>query len=113
MKVLKKGRFTICNPDFTSVAECHAVEMRPMNDKIFIDTNLWVYLFSDEVDKRDSVCKLVRENFKLIYISSQVLGELFNILTKKGITDLEKAQRKKQGARQKKSFLCSRKKLGF
>jgi len=64
-----------------------------MTDRIFVDTNLWVYLFSDEVEKRRSVCELIRENFKNVYISSQVLGELFNVLTKKGITGLEKAQR--------------------
>jgi predicted nucleic acid-binding protein len=64
-----------------------------MTDRIFIDTNLWVYLFSDDIEKRRAVCELTRDNFKTIHVSSQVLGELFNILTKKNITGLEKAQK--------------------
>jgi predicted nucleic acid-binding protein len=64
-----------------------------MTDRIFIDTNLWVYLFSDDIEKRRAACELIRDNFKTIHVSSQVLGELFNVLTKKNITGLEKAQK--------------------
>lgn len=64
-----------------------------MTDRIFIDTNLWVYLFSDDIEKRRATCELIRDNFKTIHVSSQVLGELFNVLTKKNITGLEKAQK--------------------
>jgi predicted nucleic acid-binding protein len=64
-----------------------------MTDRIFIDTNLWVYLFSDDIEKRRAACELIRDNFKTIQVSSQVLGELFNVLTKKNITGLEKAQK--------------------
>ena len=64
-----------------------------MTDRIFIDTNLWVYLFSDDIEKRRAACELIRDNFKTIHVSSQVLGELFNVLTKKKITGLEKAQK--------------------
>lgn len=64
-----------------------------MNDKIFFDTNLWVYLFSEEDGKGRIVSNMIKDNFKNIHISSQVLGELFNVLTKKKITDLEKAQK--------------------
>lgn len=64
-----------------------------MTDRIFIDTNLWVYLFSDDIEKRRAICELIRDNFKTIHVSSQVLGELFNVLTKKNITGLEKAQK--------------------
>ena len=35
---------------------------------------------------------MIRDNFKKIHVSSQVLGELFNVLTKKKITGIEKAQ---------------------
>ena len=64
-----------------------------MTDRIFIDTNLWVYLFSDDIEKRRAACELIRDNFKTIHVSSQVLGELFNVLTKKKMTGLEKAQK--------------------
>lgn len=63
-----------------------------MTDNIFIDTNLWVYLFSDDGEKKSSVSRLIRENFKNILTSSQILGELFNVLIKKEITDLDKAR---------------------
>lgn len=53
-----------------------------MNDKIFIDTNLWIYLYSKN-EKADIVKELISVNFDSIIISTQVLTELYNVLTKK------------------------------
>ncbi|OHD71502.1 MAG: hypothetical protein A2W19_15965 [Spirochaetes bacterium RBG_16_49_21] len=58
-----------------------------MSGKIFIDTNLWVYLFSDsessdDMKKNASVKHLLRESPDII-VSAQVLSELSNVLLKK------------------------------
>ena len=55
-----------------------------MKDKIFIDTNLWVYLYSDSV-KSSVVADIIDKEFNNIVISTQVLTELYNVLTKKKI----------------------------
>jgi predicted nucleic acid-binding protein len=46
-----------------------------MKDKIFFDTNLWVYLYSDN-EKGRKVEKLIEENFESIILSAQIIGEL-------------------------------------
>lgn len=58
-----------------------------MSDKIFLDTNLWVYLYSDDSDKGKAhiIRNLVDEYFEDIVISTQVVGEFFHVLTKKGL----------------------------
>jgi hypothetical protein len=56
------------------------------------DTNLWIYLYSDKVKGR-KVKQLVDERFESIVVSTQVLGELFHVLTKKGLKS-KKRQRK-------------------
>jgi predicted nucleic acid-binding protein len=58
-----------------------------MNDKIFIDTNLWIYLYADASDreKTQKISGLIDKNFDDINISTQVLGEVFNVLTKKAL----------------------------
>ena len=53
-----------------------------MKDRVFIDTNLWVYLYSDET-KGSIIRNIVNKYFCSIVISTQVLGELFNVLIKK------------------------------
>jgi predicted nucleic acid-binding protein len=63
-----------------------------MTDKIFLDTNLWVYLFSDETKKREYISQLIGKNFNNICLSAQVLSELFNVLTRKKIAHPEKAR---------------------
>ncbi len=55
-----------------------------MNDKVFIDTNVLIYLYSDsERDKQGIARKLVFETNLDISISTQVLGEFSNILYRK------------------------------
>ncbi len=53
-----------------------------MNDKVFIDTNVWVYLHSDSI-KVNVAAQLVEKEFAKIIISTQVLTELYNVLVKK------------------------------
>ena len=62
-----------------------------MNDKVFLDTNLWIYLYSDKVKGR-KIKQLVTDRFENIVISTQVLGELFHVLTKKGLKDKKEAK---------------------
>jgi predicted nucleic acid-binding protein len=55
-----------------------------MNDRIFIDTNLWIYSYSN--DEKGNKCKeLLDKYFENVNISTQVLGEIFSVLTKKNI----------------------------
>jgi predicted nucleic acid-binding protein len=62
-----------------------------MPDKIFLDTNLWIYLYTSDCQKMQKISKLVEENFEAIVISSQTLNECFNALTRKKITSITKA----------------------
>jgi predicted nucleic acid-binding protein len=64
-----------------------------MTANIFLDTNLWVYLHAkSEPQKQSVVKKLVADHFEVILISTQVLGELYNVLTKKRLTSPETAR---------------------
>ena len=53
-----------------------------MKGKIFLDSNLWVYLYSDR-DKGNIVRNIIEEYFIDIVLSAQVLGEFFNVLIRK------------------------------
>ncbi|MEW6107765.1 MAG: PIN domain-containing protein [Nitrospirota bacterium] len=65
-----------------------------MNDRVFIDTNLWVYLHADDSNKEKTeiIKSLVDNYFENIIISTQVLGEFFHILSKKGLKGKEEAR---------------------
>ncbi len=64
-----------------------------MSDKIFIDTNLWIYLYSkDMLQKFHKVKMLVDQNFDGVNLSTQVLGELYNVLTRKRLQTQEEAE---------------------
>ncbi len=55
-----------------------------MKDKAFIDTNIFVYLYSNsEMQKQKIVKSLIFESEIDIFISTQVLGEFTNVLYKK------------------------------
>jgi len=55
-----------------------------MTDKVFIDTNLWIYLYDKkEEHKQLKINQLIREKYYDIIISSQVLNEIYNIMSKK------------------------------
>lgn len=58
-----------------------------MTDKVFLDTNLWVYFYSkDLLKKHQRVEEILRTHSQSIQISTQVLGELFHVLTRKKFT---------------------------
>jgi len=64
-----------------------------MKDKVLLDTNLWVYLYAkDPPDKSVKVRELVNHNFTAIIISTQILGELYNVLLKKKFTSKDEAK---------------------
>ena len=64
-----------------------------MSDNIFIDTNLWVYLYSKEPQiKYVKVQEIIANNFDSIIISTQVLGELFHVLNRKRLVQSDEAQ---------------------
>jgi len=64
-----------------------------MTGRVFLDTNLWVYLFSEEQTKKVLISELVSSNFENIQVSAQIVGELFNVLNKKRIVSLDEAIR--------------------
>jgi predicted nucleic acid-binding protein len=51
-----------------------------MNDKIFVDSNIWLYLFDADQHKKNTVLRLLSENHT---ISTQVLSENANVCLKK------------------------------
>jgi predicted nucleic acid-binding protein len=58
-----------------------------MPAKILLDTNLWVYLYAKDPPERYSqVRQIVTNQFEDIVISTQILGELYNVLTRKNLT---------------------------
>ncbi len=61
-----------------------------MSDKIFFDTNLWVYLALNSKNKDDIRKKHQME--ALIVVSNQVLNELANVLIKKYTFKIEKVK---------------------
>lgn len=64
-----------------------------MNGKIFIDTNLWFYLYTkDPSNKHQLINKLIDQHFETIILSVQVTGELFNSLTKKNYKTKNEAE---------------------
>jgi len=62
-----------------------------MTGKIFIDTNLWIYMHSKDT-KKQIVTKLVKTNFSKIIISVQVIGEIYQVLTRKSIKSATEAR---------------------
>ncbi|THB68373.1 MAG: PIN domain-containing protein [Gammaproteobacteria bacterium] len=61
------------------------------DSKVFLDTNLLVYLYSND-PKSQIIEKLVSEQFEKIVISTQVLSELYNVFIKKKIKSPEETQ---------------------
>ncbi len=56
-----------------------------MKDRAFIDTNILVYYFQAIDEPRKIISrKLIDQSFSYAVLSTQVLGELFNVLIKKG-----------------------------
>ncbi len=65
-----------------------------MTGKILIDTNLWIYLYAKNPEaKYLKVRQIVDENLDSIVVSTQVLGELYHVLTRKKFCIREEAKR--------------------
>ncbi|MBF0412741.1 MAG: PIN domain-containing protein [Desulfamplus sp.] len=58
--------------------------------KYLFDTNMWVYLYSFD-PKGIIVQKLINTHFDNIVVSTQVLNELYNVLTRKNLKTKEDA----------------------
>jgi predicted nucleic acid-binding protein len=64
-----------------------------MSDKVFIDTNLWVYIFvQDPAEKAEKVTTFINAQTASLIISAQVLGELYNVLIRKSTFSQPDAQ---------------------
>jgi predicted nucleic acid-binding protein len=64
-----------------------------MKDKILIDTNLWNHLFAlNPQAKHDRIEDLVQQNFAKIIVSTQILGELYHVVTRKRLLTHESAK---------------------
>lgn len=65
--------------------------MKPTNDRVFIDTNVFVYLYSgDESAKRTAAIAALESGTACV--TTQVLGELAHVLTKKFLLPATKVQ---------------------
>ncbi|MBD2501892.1 PIN domain-containing protein [Anabaena azotica] len=63
-----------------------------MTGKIFLDSNLWIYLYAQNApEKSQKVAEIIKNNYSLLLVSTQVLGELFHVLTRKKLTSTTEA----------------------
>ena len=67
-----------------------------MKDKIFVDSNIWIYLFaSDEKSKNEHARKLIADSTakgNIIVVSYQVINEICAVLKRKKQFDESKIQ---------------------
>ncbi len=54
-----------------------------MKDRIFFDTNIWIYLYSKDIQKKQITKQLLSDEFSNLIVSTQILNELINVLTNK------------------------------
>ena len=61
-----------------------------MTNRVFLDSNIWVYLFSDDADHKTKVVeKYLADNaVQLVFITScQVVNEVCNVLKRHGFSE--------------------------
>jgi predicted nucleic acid-binding protein len=64
-----------------------------MSDKVLLDTNLWVYLYSKApLDKYEKVNTILLSYIESLIVNTQILGELYNVLLKKKFQTQAQAQ---------------------
>lgn len=64
-----------------------------MSDRVLLDTNLWVYLYSKEPkEKYEKADALLLSHLDALVVSTQILGELYNVLIKKKLQSQAQAQ---------------------
>jgi predicted nucleic acid-binding protein len=55
-----------------------------MTAKIFLDSNLWIYAYDNrDLSKQNITRQLILQNADHIVISTQILGEIYHVLTRK------------------------------
>lgn len=55
-----------------------------MTATVFVDSNIWVYYYAkNPEDKFDHARDLIDLTFSALMISTQILGELYNVLVRK------------------------------
>lgn len=58
-----------------------------MTDRVFLDANLWIYFYAkDPAYKSQTITQLMSDNAELLWLSTQTLGKLFHVLTRKKLT---------------------------
>jgi len=62
-----------------------------MSGRLILDTNLWVYLYAQNEPKALRVRKLVDGHFSDVVLSTQILGELYPVMTRKALCTPEQA----------------------
>lgn len=61
-----------------------SIEKKRMADKVFVDTNILIYAYSeDEIEKQSIANRFLEDYSETIIISNQVVNELVNVLFKK------------------------------
>ena len=70
-----------------SIKISSSIAMNVMKDKIFVDSNIWIYLFtSDEISKNELVRNFITNNVEkgnILVISFQVINEVGAVLKRK------------------------------
>jgi predicted nucleic acid-binding protein len=56
-----------------------------MTDKVFFDTNVWIYLYSEDTKKKNIAESLISNYFENIVISTQILNEMYSTISKKSV----------------------------
>jgi len=62
-----------------------------MKDKIFVDTNIWLYAFMEQDSQKSSISKeIIDKNIERTYLSTQILNEIcINLLKKANYSEKE------------------------
>ena len=64
-----------------------------MNRSILLNTNIWIYFYAkNPPDKYIQSEKLIDNYFGLLVVSTQILGELFHVLTRKNLVSYVEAK---------------------
>ncbi len=63
-----------------------------MNGEVFLDSNVLVYLYAKQPEKKFQQAKnILHEHFENLILSPQIIGELYNVLVKKNFVTKSEA----------------------
>ncbi|MDX1919971.1 MAG: PIN domain-containing protein [Candidatus Caenarcaniphilales bacterium] len=66
-----------------------------MKKQFFLDSNIWIYAYAEKgkTEIKHSLSRnLIDEHFNKIILSTQTLSEIYNVLTKKHLLDLDSSE---------------------